>query len=58
MSFFTPLSCDLEPDISFPVSDFSISKVTHQNILFSSNMGKDLDHVQAIDQVLSKPTNN
>ena len=30
--FFTPLSCDIEPNISFPVSDFSISKVTHQKI--------------------------
>ena len=43
--FFTPLSCDLEPDISFPVSDFSIFKVTHQNVLVSADMGIDIDPV-------------
>ena len=46
--FFTPLSCDLEPDISFPVTDLYISKVTHQKIFFSSDLGPDLDPVQTI----------
>ena len=44
--FFTPLSCDLEPDISLPISDFSISKFTHQKILVSDDLGIDLDPVQ------------
>ena len=55
---FTPLSCDLEPDISLPVSDFSISKVTHKKILVSSDLGPDLDPVQAIARVFVKPSDH
>ena len=41
-----------------PVSDLSISKVTYQNILVSSDMDPDLDPVQEISRVFGKPSNH
>ena len=41
-----------------PVSDFSLSKVTYQNILVSSDLDFDLDPVQAIAWVFSEPSNH
>ena len=41
-----------------PVSDFSLSEFTYQNILVSSYLGSDLDTVQEIAQVFSEPSNH
>ena len=43
---------------SVPVSGFSLSKVTYQNILVSADLDPDLDTVQVIARVFSKPSNN
>ena len=60
--FLTPVSCDLEPDISLPVSDLSISKVNHQNIFASADLDPDmdpyLDPVQSIARVFRKTSNH
>ena len=45
MRFFTPLSCDLEPEITKP---------TPRKIFASSDLAPDLDPVQAIAPVFSK----
>ena len=47
--FVTPLSCDIEPDINKPTS---------KNIFVSADLDTDLDPVQAITQVFSKPSNH
>ena len=41
-----------------PVSDFYIFKVTYQNILVSADLDPDIDPVQAIARVFSKPSNH
>ena len=41
-----------------PVSDFSFSKVTYQNILVSADLDPDLDSFQEIAQVFSEPSNH
>ena len=40
-----------------PVSDLSLSKVTSHKIFISSDLAPDLDPVQGIAQVFSKPSN-
>ena len=41
-----------------PVSDLSLSKVTYQNILVSSDLGPDLDPFQAITRVFRELSNH
>ena len=41
-----------------PVSDFSLSKVTYQNILVSDDLYPDLGPVQTIARVFSEPSNH
>ena len=41
-----------------PVSDFSVSKVTHQKILFSADLDIDLDPVQEIARVFNETSNH
>ena len=40
-----------------PVSDLSLSKVTFQNILVSSELAPDIDPFQGITRVFSEPSN-
>ena len=40
-----------------PVSDLSLSKVTYQKIFVSADLAPDIDPVQGIYRVFSKPSN-
>ena len=41
-----------------PVSDISLAKVTTEKIFVSTDLGTDLDPVQAIDRVFSETSNH